>query len=56
MNKMHFNLPKFFASQIDKSLCEDVIIDGMDFFRADLKPTIDEMTKLLEKGISIYKY
>jgi aminoglycoside 3-N-acetyltransferase len=56
MNKMHFNLPKFFASQIDKSLCEDVIIDGMDFFRADLKPTIDKMTILLEKGISIYKY
>ena len=56
MNKMHFNLPKFFSSQIDKALCEDIKIDGMDFFRADLKPTIYEMTNLLKKGISIYKY
>lgn len=53
---MHFNLPKFFASQIDNSICEDININGMDFFRADLTKTINEMKKLLDSGISIYKY
>lgn len=56
MNKMHFKLPKFFDSQIDKSICEDINIDGMEFFRADLTKTIDEMKKLLDKGISIYRF
>lgn len=56
MNKMHFNLPKFFASQIDNSICEDININGMNFFRADLTKTIDEMKNLLDRGISIYKY
>lgn len=56
MDKMHFNLPKFFASKIDKQLCEDIEIDGMEFFRAEAKATIDKMTELLDKGISIYKF
>ncbi len=56
MDKMHFNLVKFFESQIDNSICEDIDIQGMKFFRADLKKTIDEMTKLLDKGISIYRF
>lgn len=56
MNKMHFDLPKFFASQVEKDICEDIELEGMNFFRADLTKTIDKLTTLLDKNISIYKY
>lgn len=56
MDKMHFNLVKFFETQIDKSICEDLDIQGMSFFRADLKLTIDKMAELLDKNISIYRF
>lgn len=56
MDKMHFDLPKFFNSKIDKTICEDINIDGMNFFTSDLYKTIDEMRNLLKNGISIYKY
>jgi len=56
MDKMNFDLPKFFRTQIDKSLCEDINIDGMNFFRADIKPCFDKMFELAKNGITIYKY
>lgn len=54
MRKMHFDLPKFFAQNVDKSICEDIDIDGMKFFRANAKELYDELCKLAGKGITIY--
>lgn len=56
MDKMHFNLPNFFKNKINNDICKDINIIGMDFFRADLTKTINEMKILLDNGISIYKY
>lgn len=56
MNKMMFDLPKFFKKNIKAELCEDLNIDGMNFFRADMKKCFDKMFELADEGITIYKY
>jgi len=56
MDNMLFDLPKYFKRNIEPGLCQDLNIDGMNFFRADLKPCFDKMIKLANKGITIYKY
>lgn len=55
MNKMNFSLPDYMQKYIDKSICKDVDVDGMNFFRADAKRLISRMTELAEKNITIYK-
>lgn len=57
MKYMNFDLPDFFKKNVPKEICEDINIDGMNFFRADAKPMYDYMVNLLkEKKITIYKY
>jgi len=55
MNKMKFNLPKFFKKYIDKSICIDLNIYGYDFFKADAKKLYENMINLYEtEKITIY--
>lgn len=56
MKKMGFDLTKYFKTQIDKSICEDININGMSFFRADAKPMLLKMMELADKGITIYGF
>jgi aminoglycoside 3-N-acetyltransferase len=56
MKKMGFDLPKYFKTQIGKSICEDININGMSFFRADAKPMLNKMIELAENGITIYSF
>lgn len=48
MNKMVFNLPRFFGKYVDKSICSDSKIMGYDFFRADAFKLYQNMIELYE--------
>lgn len=56
MKKMNFNLPKYFANEIPKSVCEDINFSGMNFFRADAAKMLEVMTEKARKGVTIYSY
>ena len=48
MNKMKFNLPKYFKKYIDYEICSDLKIGGYDFFKADAKNLYNSMINLYE--------
>lgn len=55
MNKMVFNLPRFFDKYVDKSICSDKKIMGYNFFRADAFELYKNMIDLYESNkITIY--
>ncbi len=56
MKKMNFNLPKYFANEIPKTICEDINISGMNFFRANAKAMLEAMTQKAKKSVTIYGY
>lgn len=53
--KMEFDLPKFFKKYTDNSVCEDLNIKGMKFFRADADKVVNRLLELAEDNITIYK-
>jgi len=55
MRKMGFNLPKYFKRYVPTTICKDIIVDGMPFFKAEAKPLFDLMLSLAaDKNITIY--
>ncbi len=54
MRKMHFDLPSFFAKNVSKSICEDIDIEKMKFFRAEASELYDKLSELAAEGITIY--
>jgi aminoglycoside 3-N-acetyltransferase len=55
MMKMDFDIPSFIKKYIPSVICNDLNIDGMQFFRADAKRLIEKMINLAEDKIIIYK-
>lgn len=55
IDKMDFNLPEYFKKYIPKEICQDININGMNFFRSDAKSMIDKMIELVDDNITIYK-
>ena len=53
--KMKFDLPNFFKQNVPKSICSDINISGMNFFKANSKELYDYLCKLADNGITIYK-
>jgi aminoglycoside 3-N-acetyltransferase len=51
---VHPDVPGFMRDHIAAEICEDLIIDGMRFFRADAKRLFDEMLWLAKRGITVY--
>ncbi len=56
MNRMKFDLPKYFSKEIDKSVVEDINLKGMNFFRAEASGMLLQMKTKATNGITIYKY
>lgn len=56
MRKMDFDLPGFFAKYLSQDICEDLNVNGADFFVAQARPLLDKLVNIAEKeGITIYK-
>ena len=45
----------YFKRHVPTQICEDITIEGMNFFKADAAEMIKYMTDLAKKNITIYK-
>jgi aminoglycoside 3-N-acetyltransferase len=54
MEKVIHDVPPFFKQHVPPDVCEDLIIDGMRFLRADSVKLFDTLLGLAKKGITIY--
>lgn len=46
--------PRFMKAHIASDVCNDLVIDGMKFFRADAPRLFAEMLRLAKEGITVY--
>lgn len=51
---VHDDVPGFIREHIAPSICADLTVGGMRFFRADAKNLFDEMVRLAKGGTTIY--
>jgi aminoglycoside 3-N-acetyltransferase len=54
MRKMNHDVPRFMKNHIPSTVCGDIVVDGMNFFRADSAPLFEAMIDFARKGITIY--
>jgi aminoglycoside 3-N-acetyltransferase len=54
MRRMNHDIPRYMRSHVAPAICEDIDLDGMNFFRADSVPLFDTMVSLARRGITIY--
>ena len=54
MAKLNIDIPKFVKSYIPSDICEDIQINGMNFFRADGKKFIDLIVELGKNKKTVY--
>lgn len=54
MGKMRFDLPKFMKHHVENSVCADIKVNGLAFFRADACKLFASMVELARNGITIY--
>lgn len=48
------DIPQFMKRHIPTDACEDILVNGMKFFRADARRLFDAMLPLAERGITVY--
>jgi len=54
MSRVIHDIPKYIKTHIPAEVCEDILINGMRFFRADAKRLFDLMLPLAKQGITVY--
>jgi len=54
MTKMKHDVPRFVRKHVSKAACEDLVIYGAPFFRADARVLFDEMVACARQGVTIY--
>ncbi len=54
MSRCIHDIPQFIKRHIPADVCEDIIVNGMKFFRADARRLFDVMLPLAERGITVY--
>jgi aminoglycoside 3-N-acetyltransferase len=52
--KMRHDVPRYCRRNLPRELCEDMQIDGMEFFRADARPMLEAMVAHASRGVTIY--
>lgn len=55
IRKMKFDILQYFRNYIPPEIARDFQVNGMNFFLVHSKPLFDNMLKLAEKNITIYK-
>jgi hypothetical protein len=54
MKRCIHDIPQFIKRYIPAEVCEDIVVDGMKFFRADAPRLFELMLSLAERGITVY--
>lgn len=54
MQRCIHDIPQFMKSHVPVEVCEDIVVDGMRFFRAGARRLFDVMLPLAEQGITVY--
>ncbi len=54
MKKVVHDIPPFFKRFVPPKICEDLIVSGMPFFRADARKLFDHLLLLARQGDTIY--
>jgi aminoglycoside 3-N-acetyltransferase len=54
MSRCVHDIPRFMKDQIPAEICEDIVVNGMKFFRADARKLFALMLRLGERGITVY--
>lgn len=54
MDKCVHDIPPFFKRHVPSEICEDLLVDGMRFFRADAQSLFDHLLALAKDGITVY--
>lgn len=48
------DVPRFMKEHISADVCEDLVLNGMKFFRADAAPLFRDMLRLAKEGTTVY--
>ncbi len=54
MRTVVHDVPGYMKKHISREACEDLSINGMNFFRADAQKLLEEMLRLAREGITVY--
>lgn len=54
MTRCIHDIPQFMKRHIATDICEDIVVNGMKFFRADARRLFAAMLPLAERGITVY--
>ena len=54
MTRCIHDIPAFMKRHIPAEICEDIVVNGMKFFRADARKLFAAMLPLAQKGITVY--
>ena len=54
MQRCIHDIPQFMKRHVPVDACEDIVVNGMRFFRADARKLFDVMLPLAKQGITVY--
>ena len=54
MQRCVHDIPQFIKRHVSTEVCEDIVVHGMKFFRADARKLFNVMFPLAERGITVY--
>jgi len=54
MRRIIHDVPRYMKTHIPAEVCRDMVIDGMNFFRADAPKLFELMLALAKKGVTVY--
>jgi aminoglycoside 3-N-acetyltransferase len=54
MQRCVHDIPQFIKRHVPAGVCEDIVVNGMKFFRADARKLFDVMLPLAERGVTVY--
>lgn len=54
MQKIVHDVPRYMKTHIPTEVCRDMVIGGMNFFRADASKLFELMLALAKKGVTVY--
>ena len=54
MQRCIHDIPQFMKRHVPAETCEDIVVNGMRFFRADARKLFDVMLPLAQRGITVY--
>ena len=54
MQRCIHDIPQFMKRHVPAEACEDILVNGMRFFRADARKLFDVMLPLARRGITVY--